>query len=128
MGRTQDFTYRMDRSENMVMASGAAYVKGITAMLFGLQPGSDPYNPEMGLFLPGKRFRAGSNGVRDYEYENQIAYQFSRYTKIQATSIIAFQKDGRYIVSFSAVFDDSIYDMRITSEPNSLNVLIQERS
>lgn len=125
--KMEDFSYRLDHSENMVVNTGYDYIKGIVAMLFGMRPGTDEYNPEMGLDLPGQRFTTGKNGTRDSAYESNIERQFSKYTDLVVLNPVAYRKDGQYLVSFTVQYQDKFYETAVGVDKNTLNVVIDSR-
>lgn len=124
----QDFSFRLDRSENMVINSNYEYMKGIIAYLFGIRKGSDAYNPDWGLDLPGKRFTVGNNRSRDTEYEREIERQFAKYTEMIATNVVAYRKDGRIRVSFTLLYQNNFYETVIEPTDDSLSVVINNRA
>ncbi len=124
----QDFSFRLDRSENMVINRNYDYMKGIVAYLFGLRPGSDEYNPEMGLDLPGKRFTTGRNNSRDTEYEKEIEHQFAKYTDMIAMNTVAYRKDGRYLISFILAYQNNFYEASVGVNDNTLTIVIDEQN
>lgn len=118
----QDFSYRLDHSENMVVNKNHDYMKGIIALLFGMRAGSDEYNPDMGLDLPGKRFTTGQSNTRDTSYEKEIERQFAKYTDMIALNPVAYRKDGRYLISFTLAYQNRFYEVSVGVNDNTLTI------
>lgn len=93
-------------------------------MLFNMIPGMDEFNPNKGLNIAAKLFVPTMNGVRDTEYETEILNQFSQYTDLSLTNIVAMSLDGAYCVGFSIMTRDGVYQALVSHKADDLSVLI----
>lgn len=122
----KDATFRTDISGNPVISSNKEYYLNIATMLFNMIPGTDPYNPEMGLNISQLQFKPGTPGERDTAYENEIATQFGKYTDMLiSTPIVQYVKaDNAWKVTFQIVTNDATYNVLAGYEENTLSILI----
>lgn len=123
---SKDATFRTDRAGNAILATKLEYYLGIVNMLFNMVPGTDPYNPDMGLNLAQYQFQAGIEGDRDSDYEVKITEQFSKYTDIRISNPIMQFASGGWKVAFQILVDGVAYTALVGYTENTLSVLIQD--
>ena len=121
---SRDATFRTDLSGNPILASNLDYYLGIVNILFNMIPGTDPYNPEMGLDIAKYRYKAGIEGERDTEYESKINEQFSKYTDLQISTPIMQFTNKSWKVTFQIITATAAYSTFVGYHENTLKVLI----
>ena len=122
---TKDITFRSDFSGNATLATGLHYYLGIINMLFNMVPGTDPYNPEMGLDVAKLRFTAGVQNHRNTEYESNIANQFNKYTDLNISSVIVQFIDDQWKITFTVTTNSATYNAFVGYRDDTLDVLLQ---
>ena len=107
---------RLNYSGDMVINTNLDYIKGLTALLFGMRKGYDRYSPDMGLDLISKRYEVINNpSGRDTEYEQEIKEQFLKYLGLTVVSPVVHFGKGRYIVTFSVIYEGEAYHVTVSS-------------
>ena len=121
----KDITFRSDFSGNATLATGLHYYLGIINMLFNMVPGTDPYNPEMGLDVAKLRFTTGVQNQRNTEYESKIANQFNKYTDLNISSVIVQFIDDQWKITFTVTTNSATYNAFVGYRNDTLDVLLQ---
>lgn len=119
-----DLTFRTDYTGNMVTAKNGEYIIQIVHMLFNMAPGMDEYNLNMGLNIEEKRIQSTVAGTRDTAYETEIGDQFVKYTDLIPINVTAMYTGDTFIVHMSIKYNDDIYNIDVTSDKETLSVLI----
>ena len=125
---TTDISYRMDRIGNMIEPKRGEYVCNIAQMLFNLVPGTDEYDINRGLNIRGKLYQPMVEGTRDASYENEIIQQFTRYTDLIPSNVIAVYLNKQYHVYMDVTYRNQVYMMDITADPDTLTVMLRDNS
>ena len=112
-GRTSDFTFRYDRSGNMITGKRSEYVINIVKMLFNLKKGDDPYNPDRGLFIQDKIRQQYVENQRDTAYETEIVKQFTTYTDLIPVNVVAIYMNKSIHIYMSISYQKQIYELDI---------------
>ena len=113
-------TFRTESSGNMAVATPLENIANTVQRLFHIIPGSDDYDPEMGLDIVGRsRTSSENDGSRDTDYEITIMKQLQTYTNIRPLSVIATYENNTLKVGLSLEYSNRIYQLAITSEPDS---------
>lgn len=120
-----DLTLHTDRTGNMVVGKNNEYVTGIVQMLFTMKPGTNDTDLEMGLDLPGKRYKSEISGTRDTAYEIEISKQFTKYTDLVPVNVIAMHVNKGFMVAMTIRLNNDIMNVEVApSEPENISVLI----
>lgn len=114
--KPSDFSFHMDRTGKPIVTSGAEHVRAVVTRLFGMLPGTDEYNPEMGLDLIGRRTRTYVEMTRDTEYETMIKKQLTTYTDLVPIEVSAVYMNKTLIVSLTVQYFGDSYTMQLSSE------------
>lgn len=113
---TLDFSFRLDRTGKPVMTSGAEHVRTVLTMLFGMEPGTDEYEPERGLDLMGRKNRTYVDMTRDLEYESMISRQITMYTDLLPLSVVAAYANQTLFVNLSVQYQSNVYTIQMSDE------------
>lgn len=116
MPTTYDFSFKMDRNGKSVLTSGGEHVRGVATMLFAMVPGTDEYNPEMGLDLNGRKFKMYEEFTRDIEYENEIRSQFTTYTDLVPVEIMAIYVKNSLYISLTVKYMSEVFNIQVSSD------------
>lgn len=122
----KDLQFKTDSNYNRILLSGPARIKQVVTMLFNMVPGMDEYNPTKGLNIAAKLFNPVTENVRDTEYENEIASQFSQYTDLTVTNVIAMSVSGYFTVFFTVSTPEGVYEILLANKLNELTVLLTD--
>ena len=122
----KDLQFKTDSNYNRILLSGPARIKQVVTMLFNMVPGMDEYNPTKGLNIAAKLFNPVTENVRDTEYENEIASQFSQYTDLTVTNVIAMSVSGYFTVFFTVNTPEGVYEILLANKLNELTVLLTD--
>lgn len=125
MADVKDLTFRIDRTNNAIISRGGEHVLNVVQMMFNTVPGEDEYNTDMGLNIGAAKHHAHPNGSRYTEYEARIENQFLTYTDLIPVQVIVLMKDGRMIIYMRLRFMDTIYEVDITEENDSLSAILR---
>lgn len=120
-----DFSFRTDSSGNMVKTTRAEYVCNVAKMLFAIEKGSDTNNPEKGLGMCAKRNIQTITNTRDSSYENEIVSQFTTYTDIIPSNVIAMYIGEHFAVYMNATYEGLTYVLDIVQSPTDLTAVIR---
>lgn len=113
---TTDFSFRLDRTGKPVVTSGAEHVRTVLTMLFGMEPGTDEYEPERGLDLMGRKNRTYVDMTRDTEYESMISEQLTKYTDLLPLNIIAVYANQTLYINLSVQYQANVYTIQMSDE------------
>ena len=122
----KDLQFKTDSNYNRILLSGPARIKQVVTMLFNMVPGMDEYNPTKGLNIAAKLFNPVTENVRDTDYENEIASQFSQYTDLTVTNVIAMSVSGYFTVFFTVSTPEGVYEILLANKLNELTVLLTD--
>lgn len=119
-----DFSFQFARNGTMLLSKKLMEVAQICYRLFHAKPEHDIYQKDgMGLYIQGRKFQkyngnSKKTGIvdRDYEYEMMIVDQFTRFTKIKPTNVIAYYRDEHLIVLMDAVYGNYQFQLRTSSD------------
>ena len=114
-----DFSFRIDYTGKTVITSGGQHVRNVAIMLFGMKPGTDEYDSEMGLDLQGRKFKSYVDMTRDTEYEQAIIKQFSKYTDIIVSAVIATYMNNMLYVNMQVKYQDQLYNIEVSDEKDA---------
>lgn len=114
-----DFSFRMDRTGKMIIASGAEHVRNVITMLFGMRPGSDEYDSERGLDLLGRKHRQYVEKTRDTAYESMIIKQLCAYTDLVPLNCIAIYLNDSLYISLEVQFNGDAFVTELSSNKNA---------
>lgn len=120
-----DITFRANEGDRTwAYASDTEHVLSTIQRLLYMTPGTDIYQPDMGLDLVGRSRRAYREGDRDTEYESKVVEQLNKYTDIVVTSIACVFQNEVLTVSMGATYNSVEFRMQITSDPTKLENII----
>lgn len=122
----KDLQFKTDSNYNRILLSGPARIKQVVTMLFNMVPGMDEYNPTKGLNIAAKLFDPVTENVRDTDYENEIATQFSQYTDLVVSNVLAMSVSGYFSVFFTVSTPEGTYEILLANSLNELTVLLTD--
>ena len=126
MAGTFDLTFRTDSAGNMVKGRRGEYVCNIVQMLFAMNPGSDPYEPEKGLAIQQHLHKSYIERTRDAGYESEIRKQFLNYTDLQPTDILALYVNKCLFIYAAFLLDGNIYQVDVTADDTALSAILRQ--
>ena len=106
------------------MASDTEHVLQTVQRLLYTRPGSDIYNPELGLDALGRRQAKYKEGDRDLEFENAISTQCSLYTDIVPIAVVCVYKDNALTLAMTVSYSSAEFRLQLSIDPNQLSSLI----
>lgn len=122
----KDLQFKTDSNYNRILLSGPVRIKQVVTMLFNMVPGMDEYNPTKGLNIAAKLFDPVTENVRDTDYENEIATQFSQYTDLVVSNVLAMSVSGYFSVFFIVSTPEGTYEILLANSLNELTVLLTD--
>lgn len=125
MATAKDLTFRMDRAGDVIISQRGEHVCNVVQMLFNTVPRMDAYNTDMGLKIGTKKHNAHVNGVRDTAYETRIVNQFTTYTDLVPVQVLVTYKDDRMIIYLRVKYMDTIYNIDIAEDADSLTAVLR---
>ena len=123
--RTYDMTFRTDRGGSMIKGKHGEYVVNICQMMFNLVPGSDVYEPERGLAIRQKLNQCYVEKTRDSAYESEIIKQFSEYTKLRPTQVLAIYMNKSLFIYMSVKFEGELYELDMVADQATLTAMLR---
>ena len=121
---TDDLTFRTGANKEWSIASKSEHVLNTVQRLLYMTPGSDIYDPEVGLDVMGRSRKGYKEGDRDTEYESKIAQQINTYTDIVVSAVVCFYQNETLIITMNATYDSIEFRLRLTSDPANLENMI----
>jgi hypothetical protein len=109
----------------MIKGTRGEYICNICQMLFNMNKNTDPYEPDRGLEIKKKLQTSYIDQTRDSEYETEIAQQFSAYTKLLPTQVLAIYMNSSLYVYMVIKFENEIYELDITADRSQLSAVIR---
>ena len=107
----------------MILSKRMVELAHVCHRLFHAKPEHDIYQQDgFGLNIQARKFRkyngdsATGSLDRDQEYEMMIIDQFTRFTKIRPSNVVAYYRDGRLIVVMDAVYGNHSFQVRTSSD------------
>lgn len=125
MPETTDLTFRHDRTGNMVIGKRGEYVVNIVQMLFNMKPGTDEFDSDKGLYISSKYFTHYTNNTRDSEYESKIVQQFTTYTDLIPSNVIAMYIDNTLRIYMMIRYEGNIYEMDMVFKNDTLTAMLR---
>lgn len=120
-----DLTWRHDRSGNMVVGKRAEYVVNTVEMLFNMYPGTDEYEPERGLAIGKKKFQPHLDKTRDTQYENDIVKQFTTYTDLVPSNVLAMYVNEGLRMYMQVRFQGNVYEIDLEYKNDTLSAVLR---
>ena len=120
-----DCTWRYDRSGNMVEGKRAEYVVNVVEMLFNMIPGTDEYEPDRGLAINKKKFQPYLDNTRDTQYEDEITKQFTTYTDLIPSNVLAVYVNNALRMYMQVRFQGNIYEIDLIYENDTLSAVLR---
>ena len=117
---TTDVTFRTNDSGNWVMASTSEHILNTVQRLLYTHPGTDVYNPDMGLDIMGRCQKAYQDNSRDTEFENRMIDQLNKYTDIIPIAVVAQYRNKLMIIDMSITYESVQYRLQMSSDPSTL--------
>lgn len=125
---TTDFTFRHDRTGNMIIGKRGEAVCNIVNMLFNTIPGTDEYDSDKGLYIDQKQFQMYENNTRDTAYESRIMKQFSTYTDLVPVNVVAMYMNHSLYVYMKVRYQTQIYEIDVVSSNNTLTAMLHSNN
>ena len=127
--KTKDITFRLSESTGQpAIATDTEHVIGVIKRLLEMKPGSDIYNPGMGIDIRSYNLMAARNGSRLPALETDITNQLIQYTDVVPKSLVAMALGGRIYLSGTISYGGIDLSMTIAqTEDGSLNGQIVRR-
>lgn len=122
-----DITFRMSRLGDPVASNSGEAVCNKFQRLLYMIPGTDDYNPNMGLDITTRAKRPYAEGARDTEYETQITEQLYTYTDIVPLSVIAIFSNKSLVILLNCQVNNQEFQVQVSSDPNALATVIQPK-
>lgn len=114
--KSEDFSFKLDRTGKPVVTTGGEHVKGIITMLLAMKPGMDEYDPERGLDINGRKNRAYTELTRDTEYEAMIRDQITKYTDLVPIDVLAIYVNNAIFVSITVSYQGTAYTVELQNQ------------
>lgn len=128
MAETYDISWRLDRSGNPILPKRAEYVANIVQLLFNTIPGTDEFEPKKGLHIAAKLKQPYEDNLRDSTYESDIIEQFNKYTDLNPINVVAAYLNKGFFVYMEIQYQNQVYKMDITVDPETLTAVLHNQS
>ena len=122
---TTDLTFRVDKGGASIRSIRGEYVVNICQLLFNLVPGTDAYEPERGLAIRHKVHQPYTDKTRDTEYENEIIKQFTTYTTLIPTQVLAVYMNNSLFIYMNIKFEGDIYELDMVANIDTLTAMLR---
>lgn len=120
-----DLTWRHDRSGNMIRGKRGEYVVNICQMLFNMVPGTDEYERDRGLAIRTKLQKNYAEKTRDIEYESEIIRQFTTYTDLVPSQVLAIYMNKSLFIYMVIKHRSEIYELDMVADHNTLTAMMR---
>ena len=124
--KVQDFTNRVESSGKVALSSNAEHIVNVIQRLLHISPGTDIYNPDMGLDVIARSRRPYTDGYRDTTYETLIGRQILEYTDIVPVNIVAVYKNQSLVLYMDVRYSDQLYRLQIGTDESDVRTMITE--
>lgn len=128
MAETYDISWRLDRSGNPILPKRAEYVANVVQLLFNTIPGTDEFEPKKGLNIAAKMKQPYEDNLRDSTYESNIVEQFNKYTDLIPINVVAAYLNKGFFVYMEVEYQNHIYKMDVTVDPETLTAVLHNQS
>lgn len=128
MAETYDISWRLDRSGNPILPKRAEYVANVIQLLFNTIPGTDEFEPKKGLNIAAKIKQPYEDNLRDSTYESNIVEQFNKYTDLIPINVVAAYLNKGFFVYMEVEYQNHIYKMDVTVDPETLTAVLHNQS
>lgn len=119
-----NITFRMSRMGDPIVSNNGENICNIFQRILYMVPGTDDYNPDMGLDIVSRSKLQYTEGTRDTDYETRIVDQLFKYTDIVPLNVIAIYQDRILRIYMDCTIDNQEFRLQSSSDLDKFSTQI----